>query len=105
MKNAEAEEELCEPLEEISKCEAANPKCKNEFVGLAYGIAQVSQNKTKRHELFEQNFLIFVFYSSMSKLIMKAKNGETVSSYSLESTGKLYPLEPLHLLEPLEPCG
>ena len=52
VKNAEAEEELCEPLEEISKCEAANPKCKNEFVGLAYGIAQVSQNKTKIQVLF-----------------------------------------------------
>ena len=54
VQNAEAEEELCEPLEEISKCEAANPKCKNEFVGLAYGIAQVSQNKTKIHVFFEQ---------------------------------------------------
>ena len=52
VQNAEAEEELCEPLEEISKCEAANPKCKNEFVGLAYGIAQVSQNKTKIQVLF-----------------------------------------------------
>ena len=42
VRNAETEEELCEPLEEISKCEAANPKCKNEFDGLAYGIAEVS---------------------------------------------------------------
>ena len=37
---------------------------------------------------------------------MKAKNGETVSSCSLESTGKLCPLmELLRLLKPLEPCG
>ena len=28
VRNAETEEELCEPLEEISKCEASNPKCK-----------------------------------------------------------------------------
>ena len=52
VKNAEAEEELCEPLEEISKCEAANPKCKNEFVGLAYGIAQVRQNKIDKICIF-----------------------------------------------------
>ena len=56
VKKAEAEEELCEPLEEISKCEAANPKCKNEFVGLAYGIAQVSQTKQKYKHCLNKKF-------------------------------------------------
>ena len=65
VQRVETEEELCEPLEEISNCEAANPKCKNEFDGLAYGIVQVSQNKTTKVScvLFETksiNFCIVV---------------------------------------------
>ena len=89
VQNAETEEELCEPLEEISKCEAATPKCKNEFVGLAYGIAQVSQIKTSKvtHLLFETKGIIFYF--SMLNLTMRAKNGELVSKSSLKSMEKL----------------
>ena len=34
---------LCDALKAISACETGHPKCQNEYVGLAYGIANVSK--------------------------------------------------------------
>ena len=34
---------LCDALKAISICETGHPKCQNEYVGLAYGIANVSK--------------------------------------------------------------
>ena len=42
VKKAEAEEKLCDGLKEISECETVHTACKNEYVGLAHGIANVS---------------------------------------------------------------
>ena len=42
VKNGNFGEDLCDPLEEVSNCETAHPSCKNEYIGLAHGIANVS---------------------------------------------------------------
>ena len=57
VKKAEAEEKLCDGLKEISECETVHTACKNEYVGLAHGIANVSHLST----LFE----IFIFCSKI----------------------------------------
>ena len=41
VKNATGQN-LCDALKAISNCKTAHPKCQNEYVGLAYGIANVS---------------------------------------------------------------
>ena len=41
VKNATGQN-LCDALKAISNCKTAHPKCHNEYVGLAYGIANVS---------------------------------------------------------------
>ena len=91
VKKAEAEKNLCDGLKEISECETVHTACKNEYIGLAHGIANVS-NFSKSMTIKAN---MSILYSSLALLeITKEQN---VSKSSLPKIPKLCPLEHLKL--------
>ena len=91
VKKAEAEKNLCDGLKEISECETVHTACKNEYIGLAHGIANVS-NFSKSINV---KAIMSVLNSSLALLeITKEQN---VSKSSLPKIPKLCPLEHLKL--------
>ena len=91
VKKAEAEKNLCDGLKEISECETVHTACKNEYIGLAHGIANVSNFSKSMHN----KAILSILYSSLALLeITKEQN---VSKSSLPKIPKLCPLEHLKL--------
>ena len=91
VKKAEAEKNLCDGLKEISECETVHTSCKNEYIGLAHGIANVS-NFSKSINV---NANMSILYSSLA--LLETTKEQNVSKSSLPKTPKLCPLEHLKL--------
>ena len=63
VKKAEAEKNLCDGLKEISECETVHTACKNEYIGLAHGIANVSiSGKSINVKANNSQFYILVWH-------------------------------------------